>query len=99
VNAWTYAPGDFRLGVIIEPGVNGSGSKNVTVCRLPGGSYLHMYPAFGTLFPGVATSVEIVLRYSEELAIELPVTIRIFSAAGFRDFPLLCGRAEGLFSV
>lgn len=89
----TYAPGDFRLGVIAPPPFGHSRGGGAVVTSLPDGNYLHMLPEFETLFPGAFTSVSFYLdSLSEDYLSAFDITLRIFSSAGYRDFSL---RLEG----
>lgn len=92
----TYAPGDFRLGVITPAPYGFSRSSGTMVTPLPDGNYLHMLPEFETLFPGAFAAVEFYLD-SNSNAYPSPcnVTLRIFSAAGYRDYPLRLEAADG----
>lgn len=85
----TYAPGDFRLGVIAPPPYSLTRGSGAVVTPMPDGNYLHMLPEFETLFPGAFAAVEFYLdSSSDEYLSPCNVTLRVFSAAGYRDFPL-----------
>jgi hypothetical protein len=84
----TYAPGDFRLGVIAPPPYSERGRLDVAVTKLPDGNYLHMLPNCETLFPGAYTSVEIYLERTCAHTSPVDTTLKVFTAAGYRDFPL-----------
>jgi hypothetical protein len=86
----TYTPGEFRVGIIAPPPFQLARDENVCVTALPDGNYLHMIPEFETLFPGAYTALHFSLdKYANyEGPSHFLVTIRVFSSAGFRDFPL-----------
>lgn len=92
----TYAPGDFRLGVIAPPPYSSTRASGAVVTPMPDGNYLHMLPEFETLFPGAFAAIEFYLdSNSHEYPSPCNVTLRIFSAAGYRDFPLCLQVADG----
>ncbi len=92
----TYAPGDFRLGVIAPPPYGSRRSSGAVVTLLPDGNYLHMLPEFEMLFPGAFTSVHFMVdTISKESLSDFAVTLRIFSSVGYRDFPLRLHQADG----
>lgn len=86
----TYAPGEFRIAVIAPDPWRYSGMSGVMVTPLPDGSHMHMLPEFDTLFPGAFTRLKFYLSKpgDDEMPAELAVSLRIFSSAGLRDFPL-----------
>lgn len=91
----SYAPGDFRLGVIAPPPYGLSRGGGAVVTPLPTGNYLHMLPEFETLFPGAFASVSFSMdSASNDYLAAFDVTLRIFSSAGYRDFPLRLERAD-----
>jgi hypothetical protein len=90
----TYAPGDFRLGVIAPPPYGLTRAKGVLVSPMPDGNYLHMLPEFETLFPGAFASADFYLDSNGGYPSPGNVTLRIFSAAGYRDFPLCLRRSD-----
>lgn len=95
----TYAPGEFRLGVIAPKGFRGT-DTGATVADLPDGRHLHMLPTFDTLFPGASCPATLSLyRLSNEPNPDIDVTARVFSKAGYRDFPLLLKRATPTPSI
>jgi len=92
----TYAPGDFRLGVIAPPPYGSPRGSGTVVTLLPDGNYLHMLPEFETLFPGAFTSVHFSIdSTSDDYVSDFAVTLRVFSSAGYRDFPLRLHCANG----
>jgi hypothetical protein len=86
----TYEPGKFRVAVIAPHPFNYTHTQGVIITVLPDGNYMHMLPQFDTLFPSAYTAVRFTLGSFEnvELPAEFSVNIRIFSAAGMREFPL-----------
>lgn len=95
----TYAPGEFRLGVIAPKGFRGT-DTGATVSDLPDGRHLHMLPTFDTLFPGASCPATLSLyRLSNEPNPDIDVTARVFSKAGYRDFPLLLKRGTPTPSI
>lgn len=92
----TYAPGDFRLGIIAPPPYGSALTEGAAVTPLPDGTYLHMLPEFETLFPGAFTSVSFRIGSIEkESPSPFNVTLRVFSSAGYRDFPLRMEEING----
>lgn len=86
----TYAPGEFRIAVLAPPPFARNRSNDVSITTLPDGRYLHMLPEFETLFPGAYTKMSFSMGASSNFDTpkEFQVTIRLFSAAGFRDFSM-----------
>lgn len=85
----TYAPGEFRVAVIAPAPYEVSRGDLAVVTTLPDGSFMHMLPEFGTVFPDAATSLYFNLGARKSIApVAFPVIIRIFTGAGLRDFPL-----------
>lgn len=90
----TYAPGEFRVAVIAPAHFDSSASDLVKVTVLPDCTYMHMLPEFDTLFPGAATRLRFYLASSRGAGpAEFKVSLRVFSSAGMRDFPLTIRRA------
>lgn len=91
----TYAPGEFRVAVVAPAPFNFSRTRGVQVTALPDGSYMHMLPEFDTLFPGAFTKLTFYLASlsQDEKPAEFTASVRIFSSAGLRDFPLRFRRA------
>ena len=54
---------------------------------LPDGNYLHMFPEFETLFPDAYCSAKFWLMGNNHPNTD-EITLRVFSQAGRRDFPL-----------
>ena len=83
----TYLPGSFRVG-IVTPAVYPRATDMVST-QLPDDRYLHMFPEFQTLFPDAYCSAKFwLVGQSRDRPKEDEMTIRIFSQAGRRDFPL-----------
>lgn len=94
----TYGPGDFQIAVIAPTPYELNRVSGASVTALPDGRYLHMLPVNETLFPGAYTTVSFYLdSYSNrDKPQDFDVILRVFSAAGFRDFSL---RFEQLAAV
>ena len=92
----TYTPGSFQIGVIAPAPFAHTSGRDVSVTELPDGSHLHILPERETLFPGAYCSAWFGL-YSEheDAPRDFSIPIRIFSAAGFREFPLHFQRKDG----
>lgn len=88
----TYAPGDFQVGVLVPAGFALTRSGDVSVVTLPSGEHLHMLPAMDTIFPGAYGHIKFSFDSRDKYRDEIQVTVRVFSDAGFRDFPLLLRR-------
>jgi len=86
----TYSPGQFRVGLLAPPPFNLSRNEGVSITKLPDGRFLHMLPEFEILFPGAYAPINFALdcSASHKYPKSFQVTIRVFSSAGFRDFPL-----------
>lgn len=98
-SAVTYAPGEFRVGLIVPPGFKGTDSAAL-VSDLPDGRHLHMLRTFDTLFPGASCPVKFgFYKLSSDPEPDFDVTVRLFSKAGYRDFPLRFKRARSTSRV
>jgi hypothetical protein len=90
----TYAPGEFRVAVVVPAQFDRARREGVQVTVLPDGTYMHMLPEFDTLFPGAATNLKFYLGNSKAGAPqEFAVSLRVFSSAGMRDFSLTFSEA------
>jgi hypothetical protein len=87
----TYTPGEFRIAVIAPASFDQMRGKGTASTALPDGQYMHMLPEFDTLFPGAFATLSFYLDAMDRTGQprEFDVILRIFSSAGFRDFPLL----------
>lgn len=96
-SALTYETGDFRLGIVAPNQYSLNPSEAVAVTTLPNGTQLHMVPPFETLFPGAYCSVYFAIDTGrKQRDAEVKVTIRVFSRAGSRDYPLTLRRLSGM---
>ena len=83
----TYHPGSFRIAAITPSEYSQGWNNQVQVTTLPNGCQLHMLPEFDTLFPGAFTSFEFIFPGSyNEAPDDIPMTVRVFTDNGFRDF-------------
>ncbi|MFT5328277.1 MAG: hypothetical protein ACI8P0_006190 [Planctomycetaceae bacterium] len=84
--------GDCKVGILTHPFldriVEPRDSESVI---LPDKTMLHMLPPLETLFPGEFTSfglrIFVVDNFVGPIPFEIPATIRIFTPAGYRDYP------------
>jgi hypothetical protein len=84
----TYHPGGFRVGIIVS-GIYFNMTKGIVFTEMPDSSRLLMFSEFETLFPGSYYSVNFRLGCRPSNIIDGDeIKIRIFSEAGYRDFPL-----------
>jgi|688.fasta_scaffold359627_2 hypothetical protein len=96
-SALTYEPGDFRVGIVAPNHYSRDRHGRVAITALPDGTQLHMLPPFETLFPGAYCSADFILDTpSKRHDREVKVTIRVFSRAGSRDYPLMLRRMAGV---
>ena len=84
----TYVSGSFRVGIISSSMF--AKATDMVSTQLPDGQYLHMFPVFETLFPDAYCSAKfwLMVRNIEEVPTSDEITIRVFSQASRRDFPL-----------
>ena len=84
----TYPPGSFRVGIVTP--AHYKRATDMVSTQLPDGSYLHMFPEFETLFPDAYCPANFWLMSSnrDETPNSDEITLRIYSQAGRRDFPL-----------
>jgi hypothetical protein len=86
----TFAPGDFKIGILTSQRFISTHSMGLTSTRLPNGGYLHMFPDFPALFPNGYVSYPICLMSSPEHRMDVgekeEVTVRLFTKQGDRDF-------------
>ena len=85
----TFTPGSFKLGAITEERFglrNGRQIRRPT--HLPSGDYLHMYHDFDTLFPQAYTSCNFDFLTSGLPYKNKPITFRVFTESGTRDYKL-----------
>lgn len=85
----TYQSGEFQVGIICDEYSSlGSDLEGVTT-QIPDGRYLHMLTYFEQLFPNSYSSRHVAL-YSPNFkpSKNFPVTIRVFTDAGYRDYKL-----------
>jgi hypothetical protein len=84
----TYEPGEFSVAVI-APAPFDTEHWNGQGILLQDGQYLHSISTRGKLFPGAVQTIGFYLEtQTKDPPTEFDVIIRIFSSAGFRDFPL-----------
>lgn len=96
-SALTYEPGDFRVGIVTPNHYSTGRHKGVAITALPDGTQLHMLPPFETLFPGAYCSADFILdTRGKRQDSEVKITIRVFSRAGSRDYPLTLRRMAGV---
>ncbi len=85
-------PGEFQIGIITERYHNVRNPSGTQTTRMPDGKFLHMLPFYDLVFPEGYTSSTVVIHENSEESLKLPekfsITMRIFTASGFRDFPL-----------
>jgi hypothetical protein len=88
----TFAPGDFRVGLITGERFIRCDNRDVTATKLPSGDYLHMLPSFPVLLPGAYDSYTPFLLYQSGKELmsgeQETVTIRLFTRQGSRDYSL-----------
>lgn len=92
-SADTFAPGDFKIGLVTGESIPYDLSTSALTTKLPGGGYLHMLPDFDTLFPGAYYSYGMLLQpLSDEhppIGQDETATVRLFTRQGHRDFPVI----------
>jgi hypothetical protein len=92
----TYGPGSFHIGVVAPAQFAHTAGRDVSITALPDGSYLHILPERETLFPGAYCSAWFGLVSSQpDPPRDFDLKVRVFSAAGFREFPLRFERQDG----
>jgi hypothetical protein len=83
---------DLRLALITPYGVS-AGPTSHQIIPLPDGKRLHHFPKVGEIFPGGwdSTAVELVVKEALRKNVEegLPVTVRLVTRLGVRDFPVM----------
>lgn len=94
----TFAPGDFKIGILASELFSTIWNKGISITELPGGGYLHMFPDSPTLLPGAYASFGLYMETAT--AIYPPpgeggvVTVRLFTKQGYRDFPVTVRSAD-----
>ncbi|RZI40514.1 hypothetical protein EGT07_23010 [Herbaspirillum sp. HC18] len=84
----SYAPGEFQVAVIAPKSFDGGG-RNAKLVALPDGRQMHLLTVEETLFPGSFCKVWFLLTSNDAAGLnDVPLTIRVLSKAGYRDFPL-----------
>ena len=94
-SATTFEPGAFKIGVITGSDLPRA-RFDITTTAMPDGKFLHMCPDFPTLFPKAYTSYAVVLEAPTDKpksGDDFPLTIRVFTRAGTRDFTLTLRKA------
>lgn len=88
----TYKSGDFRIG-ILSGMFSRSRPQSIATTNLPDGKFLHMLPAFPTLFPDVYTSYAFTMHEHRNIKYSLgkveTVTAKLFTESGSQEFPIL----------
>jgi hypothetical protein len=89
-SATTFGPGDFRLAAIAPANFSHQIQGVASVTEMPDGRQLHMLPEFETLFPGAHTSAKFWLGFKDRKGEfeNINIDVRVFAAAGYRDFAL-----------
>jgi hypothetical protein len=86
----TFAPGDFKVGILTGPRFGYASSEGVIITKLPNGGHLHMLPDFPVLFPNGYTSFQVYLDYTDDEYIraeeEEEITVRLFTRQGTWDY-------------
>ena len=93
----TYYASDFKVGVITRR-FHSSPDYGVGIktTKLPSGDYLHMLPAFPTLFPSDYASYKIPLQGENGLKVdeEDVILVRLLTKQGNRDYPLVIRKVD-----
>lgn len=89
----TFSPDDIKIGIVTTDDLKRCRTQGSTSTQLPDGTYLHMLPLTGKLFPGAYGSVEVLLINSKNPLVKsqagdykTPITLRIYTDVGSRDF-------------
>ena len=82
-------PGRIKVGVVTSHDFVSLRTRNVRSTTLPDGRILHLLPDFPELLPEEFAPVKLVFNYTIHEALEIPVTLRILTERGPRDFPVL----------
>ena len=83
-------PGRIKAGIITSPELTDVRNKDVRSTSLPDGRILHLLPDFPELLPDEFTPILLVFNYTApKHKMDIPVTLRILTERGSRDFPVL----------
>ncbi|HVX91580.1 MAG TPA: hypothetical protein VHC20_08325 [Candidatus Paceibacterota bacterium] len=85
----TLGSGSFKIGVLCGDEFPDCAADGVRTIQLPTGQFLHILQPVEYLFPGEFARCSFVLQHRRvESNKRTDITIRVFTDAGVRDFPL-----------
>jgi hypothetical protein len=88
----TFAPGDFKIGIVTSERFTACTDDNVKSTKLPTGGFIHMLPDFPALFPTGYASYRTYLRSISDKSLkegeQETVIVRLFTKQGSWDYPI-----------